>query len=253
MSLAKVDPESLVEAPPSAIARAASIGDLLISDLFLGNPQPMKEKGVAQFLREALNTLPNCNLQKVANRIGLYKSHVSMWKSGTHLPSLGHVLLLAEAFSCSLESVLVGDATLAHEPIWIEKAPKTRRKGSIDPNEMFQLLMTQTQMNPPPSLAEIGRRLGIDRTTLSKRFPKITNRLVAERKRVRKEITERLQQDRAKAYLATAKKLVEQGIWPTQNRVWEALGHEFAVFAPIDRDACRRACREAILGIQKIP
>jgi transcriptional regulator with XRE-family HTH domain len=225
---------------------------MLCSSLFLGNSRPKSTKNVADFLRTALSTWPAWTLPKVADQIGLNKSYLSHWKNGVHLPSFGAVVLLAEAFNCSLESVLTGDATGAQEPIQIEPTQKTPRGKTVNAKDIILQMKACPETAPPLSLTELGKRLGIDSSTIRKRFPVLAKTIVAKRNRIRKELSVRIHLERAKAYQAAANHLAMKGLRPTQRRIWEILGSKYGFFNPIDRQSCRQACREAILVMRKI-
>lgn len=250
-SLGFMDQAALIEAPPTDVTRAACLGELLKSELFLGDIKPNETAGVAQFLKIAFHSWPNCKLPRVADLIHRNKSYLSYWKNGVHLPSLGSVIELADAFGCRLESVLTGDGAREKEPVSIEPTPRASRRAPIDPVPTALRLLAFLKWTPPPSLAEIGRQIGINCSTLAKRFPDITKMLVMNRKQVRRESAEKLHRKRATAYKTTALALVEQGIHPTRKRVKDALGPGFADIHPVDREACRRACQEAIVGWRK--
>jgi transcriptional regulator with XRE-family HTH domain len=251
-ALAPPDPDSIVEASCSAVRRAAAVGELLCSNLFLGNTQAKSNKKVSDFLRAALSTWQTLTLSKVADQIGRSKSDLSYWKNGVHPPLLCAVVLIAEAFNCSLESVLTGDVTRAQEPIFIEPNPKARKDNPVSTKEITRLLKIYSEDTTRLSLTEIGKQLGIDRSTIRKQFPKIAIRLVANRNRIRKEITTKIHLERAKAYQMAAKTLALEGLRPTQRRIWEFFGPKHGFFHPIDRESCRRACQEAILSTRKI-
>lgn len=246
-SLASIGP--LIEAPLSAIGIANLVGELLKSTLFLNSPKPIRS--VAHFLREAMASIPSCTLNKIAERIGVGTCDIYNWKEGTHLPTLGSVVKLASTFDCSLESVLSGNPLKAKEPIWLDPSPKPQRGAVNNPDEMVKQLKDFLAENPPPSLAELGRRFGVHPSTIRHRFPEIARRLVDTRTQVRSAYTIKIHQERAEAYAFAAESLAIRGIRPTRERVREMLGSKYPIFLPIDRESCTNACDKVLRSLRK--
>lgn len=157
----------------------------------------------------------------IARHAGIHKSVVHGIMNEHYLPSLDSLLRLCIAGGMSLVSVMKGVPTAVHAPVQYEKIiSKLPLKPSC--HERRDRLAQAVSSNPPESLTSISRELGLDATTLRRKFPELTDEIIS---RYRLFITEKSRQrheEARKVGEAMIDSLVSKGL-PLTHRNFQLL------------------------------
>jgi len=217
-------------------------------------------------IRNGLPTNPKCNVAgflnhvieqsmggvaiRLANFLGVSKGCLHGWTSEAHLPTFGQVIDIAQAFNCPIESVLAGDASQLPLILsgFTRQSPRAIHilhnvKGRNFRLALIKLINKEEYLHSPPSLAEVARRLGVDRTQLASAYPDIANEVTKKFQKWRSDNKILFQSIRQYAYREAAITIARAGRVPTRNRVMYLL-ENVSVFSVKDRRACQRICED---------
>ena len=91
------------------LARAKLIANFLESPFFKHKYLNYDNSNTATFLRAILNRHMNGNAQSLCKYLQISKGQLSEWINRKHIPSFEYIVDFAQAFSCSIDSILSGD------------------------------------------------------------------------------------------------------------------------------------------------
>ena len=133
--------------------------------------EPKRER-IRQVVSDVVEQLADGNTTAFAQSLGLPRGTVENWRQGKRIPELDMLLRLCYRLDLSLCEVLFQEERL--QPSLRDPVPSalfpSRRRTAIDKERIFHLLEQEASKaeNPPPSLKEVGLRLGYQPTTLYK-------------------------------------------------------------------------------------
>lgn len=132
-----------------------------------------KRERICQVVSDAVEHLADGNTAAFARSLGLPSGTVENWCQGKRIPELDMLLRLCYRLDFSLcEALFQEEERLQpslRDPVPAAHFP-SRRRTAIDKERIFHVLEQQVSEaeNPPPSLKEVGLRLGYQPTTLYK-------------------------------------------------------------------------------------
>jgi TniQ len=150
-----------------------SVGELLAASPGL-SPPPSREtllSNMAAYLERIVN-----KRAPVVAQTQIYPTSLWQWKKGRHIPELESLLRLCYHFGITpltlFTEAIVRPAEQAPSERFILEKPR-RKPRAFDADELKRSLagVLQCEEAPPPSVAEIARRLDYDFATLWRRFP----------------------------------------------------------------------------------
>jgi len=245
-SLGKADSGAIIPAQPEDIVQAKLLGELLGSDLFSG-AGPKYKHGVSHFLKAVIWPFADGNIPKLARTLGKADSVIHYWIQNHCKLSLPNAVLIARTFSCSIRDVLIGDASMAQVSKEMVERSEMPKAPPPSHEEIRASLESMLRGPSPVSLAEAARRIGVDRSGLTHSHPEICKELTSRWREERHQESLDLHREKAEAYRDTARKIAKSGIRPTRRRVSDLLNGQHVAFDPRDREACDRACQDAML------
>jgi len=144
----------------------------VIARLPVVSVEPKRER-IRQVVRDAVEQLTDGNTAAFACSLGLPRGTVENWRQGKRIPELDMLLRLCYRLDLSLCEVLFQEEERL-QPSLRDPVPFAifpfRRRTAIDKERIFHLLEQEASKaeTPPPSLKEVGLRLGYQPTTLYK-------------------------------------------------------------------------------------
>ncbi len=147
-----------------------NLGDLIASALNLSSPP--KEK-IHETLSACVNIIASGNVAAFAKQIGRGRTQTHRWCIGKSLPTIDTLLDICFQLQISLLDFLTKEVSITdfdnlHIPKLEEPIRTVRSSYKIvnTPTEVLQTLKTALTENPPPSLTEIVKRLGYQKTSV---------------------------------------------------------------------------------------
>lgn len=209
-----------------------------------------KLSATLQEVEQLVNPSTGANMVVVVGPPGVGKGGLHGWTTGSHLPSFNQVIDIAQAFNCSIESVLAGDTSQMPLilPEYSRQIPRGRYihrnvKGQQFRSSLIKLLGRNEHLVNPPSLLQISRILDADRSQILRSHPDIAKQITNNYLQNRSRRATLLKSIRHHAYREAAITLVNMGQVPTRNRVMSFL-ENISIFAKTDREACQAVCYE---------
>jgi len=150
-----------------------TVGELLAASPNL-SPLVSREtllSNMAAYLERIVNKPAPVVAQTQIHPVSLWQ-----WRKGRNIPELGSLLRLCYHFGITpltlLTKAVAGHPEHAPRERFILEKPRRKRR-TFDADELKRALagVLQSEEDPPPSVAEIARRLDYDLATLGKRFP----------------------------------------------------------------------------------
>ncbi|MBI4496626.1 MAG: TniQ family protein [Chloroflexi bacterium] len=240
--------DSLTE--QEAMARiwvAHAVGELIAAAPGLGFV-PRREQ-IVDAITASAERLTGGNISAWARKLGMAVLTVSNWRWKEARPSLWLLLQVCARLGTTPLGFLTGEASqvsgqavlrheLAHRPPRVHTVvdPKVARRA-------LEQILAGDEM-PPPSLREVGQRLGLTYATLRHHLPELC-RAISERYRNYQlaqaaETRRRLCQEVREATL----RVHEQGVFPSSYRIEALIGRPHALRHRPAREAWRKALRE---------
>src|SRR5205823_2408607 len=124
-------------------------------------------------VNHVVEQLASGNIAAFARMLDLPRNTVENWCQGKRIPEMDMLLRLCYRLNLSLSEVLFQE-TEALQPRLRDPIPEacfqSRKRTAINREQIFHLLEEAARRteDPPPSLQEIGQRLGYQPTTLYK-------------------------------------------------------------------------------------
>jgi transcriptional regulator with XRE-family HTH domain len=207
---------------------ANAVGELLSATPGFST-QPSRE-ALASMITVYVNARAEGNFHMFARQLHVAFSAVWQWQHGQQAPQLGTLVQICAQLGTSPLCFLTGNTGKAsslqrHTPpgelLPPDKSKRQQRRTDI--KKLQTVLEAVLQENPPPSLAEVGRRLGgYDPSDLAKHFSDLCRAISARyREYKHNRGVERRQSLREQVRL-TAQTVYSQGLYPSKHRI-EAL------------------------------
>lgn len=136
----------------------------------LGSP---RRERIRLVVNHAAERLTGGNIATFARLLDLPRNTVENWCQGKCIPEMDMLLQLCYRLKCSVDEVLFQEAETL-QPHLQDPTPEarfqSRKRTAIDKERIFRLLeeAAESAEDPPPSLQEVGQRLGYQPTTLYK-------------------------------------------------------------------------------------
>ena len=132
-----------------------------------------KRERIQLVVSHAVEQLADGNIAAFARLLGLPRNTVENWCQGKRIPEMDMLLRLCYRLNLSLCDVLFQEGETLHMSLKDPMPPAlfaSRKRTPIDKERIFHLLeqVASKAGNPPPSLKEVGQRLGYESTTLYK-------------------------------------------------------------------------------------
>jgi hypothetical protein len=179
----------------------------------------------------------------------LSRNTVENWCQGKRIPEMDMLLRLCYRLNLSLDEVLFQDAETL-QPCLQDSVPEARfrprRRTTIDKERIFHLLeqAANSTEDPPPSLQEVGQRLGYQPTTLYK-INQVACHAIAECfTTYRRELREKRLQDYREEIRRIALYLQAEQVTLTQRHIARYLTQPAILRDPVVRALLRGICQE---------
>ena len=163
--------------PPTdrELLRADLVAGLLGSDLACG--KSASNRDLADFLADSITRHAQGQAAVLGRRLGVAKSKMHGWVHRDHIPSFLQIINIAEAHGCAIADVLCGhsESTTVSPMIPLAEREKVaaweRRpvQWEIVEGNLKEIASADT----PISMAEAGKRLGVSREHLRRRYPDV--------------------------------------------------------------------------------
>ena len=213
--------------------------------------EPKRER-IRQVVNDAVEYLADGNTAAFARSLGLPRGTVENWRQGKRIPELDMLLRLCYRLDLSLCEVLFeGEEWLQpslRDPVPPARFPSRKRTAINQESIAHQLEQTASRAeNPPPSLKEVGQRLGYQPTTLYK-INRTACHAIAERfTAYRRELRERRLQGYREEIRRIALYLQAEQVTLTQRHIARYLTQPAILRDPKVRAILREVCREVEL------
>lgn len=189
--------------------------------------QPRKEDFI-QALKTSVKQATNGNMAALGRLVDSHKNSARDWCTGRSLPTLDKTARLCYHFSIPLLDFLTGTiskkVTKDRNILVTKERTSTSRPFSYVYAKKALEEVIQLQESPPPSLQEVIKRTGYNRSTIYKNFPEhcrtISQRYIAYLKNRSKTRIELACQKVQEITL----QLFSEGIYPSRSRVTTIMG-----------------------------
>jgi len=231
--------------------RQASARELLISRLvcdfldsdYFNNPEAATR--FSQFLSDLIERDFQGNAALMAKSVGVAKSVVHGWQMSGFVPSLQRCAELAIKFSCSIESLFVNTLPAGRVPALASvPAPLAKPRNKLHVVDAEQRLKFALLQPEPVSVFEVARELKVQPRSLYFAFDSLAKEVARKRRHFMSQRQQAAVVKLEEVLRFEAKKLLEEGVNPTQRRLTERLG---LVARPFERELkamCRRVLQE---------
>lgn len=244
---------NLENASHKRIQIAQIVADLLGSNLFNGKAHPIGRSPIVIFLKEAIETIAKGNSALLARYLGLNKSLLCEWVQGKHLPAFPRLISMAMTFECGIADILTAETKILVERSrdieMIQRLRPTTPLQTLRPRVVrseVERMLAETLPIDALSLSDVGRRLGVDSTSIRKVLPDLADEIVQRHRAWLTERVVRRKEERPVLYLEVARQLVAEGLRPTYRRMAERLKGRVGVFTIYEKEAFKAARRLAI-------
>ncbi len=197
----------------------------------------------------AVKRLAGGNIAAFARLLNLSRNTVENWCQGKRIPELDMLLRLCYRLNLSLGEVLFQDAE-AHQPCLQNPIPgaclQPRKRTAIDKERIFHLLeeAAGSTEDPPPSLQEMGQRLGYQPTTLYKINQTACYAIAEHHTAYRRQLREKRLQRYREEIRRIALLLQAEKVALTQKHIGRYLAQPSILRDPKVRALLREVCHE---------
>ena len=208
--------------------------------------------GLRDVLNEAARTWAHGNVDALARMLRLHPETLRQWCQGS-APQLDSVLELACRLGVTPRQLLTGDRNAVHERLATYTARDAEGYDRLKPPQVkFDTVRVRSVLegtlasdeDPPPSLREVARRLGIVEVGgLYRRFPELSRAVSARFQAARKNRTLARQDALREEVRQVVAALHAAGQYPSCNVVRARLSHPAAFRNPVVRDAWETSLR----------
>jgi len=210
--------------------------------------EPKRER-IRQVVSDAVEDLADGNTTAFARLLGLPRGAVENWRQGKRIPEMDMLLRLCYRLDLSLCEVLFQEAEPLQphlrDPVPPARFPCRKRTAINQESIAHQLEQAASRAeNPPPSLKEVGLRLGSQPTTLYK-INRAACHAIAERfTAYRRELRERRLQGYREEIRRIALYLQAEQVALTQKQIARYLAQPAILRDPKVRALLQEVCRE---------
>ncbi len=210
--------------------------------------EPKRER-IRQVVSDAVEDLADGNTTAFARLLGLPRGTVENWRQGKRIPEMDMLLRLCYRLDLSLCEVLFQEAEPLQphlrDPVPPARFPCRKRTAINQESIAHQLEQAASRAeNPPPSLKEVGLRLGYQPTTLYK-INRAACHAIAERfTAYRRELRERRLQGYREEIRRIALYLQAEQVALTQKQIARYLAQPAILRDPKVRALLQEVCRE---------
>ena len=210
--------------------------------------EPKRER-IRQVVSDAVEHLADGNTTAFARLLGLPRGTVENWRQGKRIPEMDMLLRLCYRLDLSLCEVLFQEAEPLQphlrDPVPPARFPCRKRTAINQESIAHQLEQAASRAeNPPPSLKEVGLRLGYQPTTLYK-INRAACHAIAERfTAYRRELRERRLQGYREEIRRIALYLQAEQVALTQKQIARYLAQPAILRDPKVRALLQEVCRE---------
>lgn len=189
------------------------------------------------------------NIAAFARMLDLPRNTVENWCQGKRIPEMDMLLRLCYRLKLSLDEVLFQEAEMLQprlqDPI-PEARFQSRKRIAIDKERIFRLLEEAaiSTDDPPPSLQEVGQRLGYQPTTLYKVNRAACHAIAKRHTAYRQELREKRLQGYREETRQIALYLQAEQVTLTQRHIARYLTQPAILRDPHVRELLREVCRE---------
>jgi len=229
------------------------LGDMLIQMPTISFP--LKREYVNEVIVSIVNRITNGKVTVFARSLGISKTMVAHWYHGGRIPEIAQLLRLCYFLHLSLCEVFCNRLEtlrpqLRDDELALKLLPaKQRKKTEINRMHIYQVLeeTAMSDENPPPSLAEVARRLGFGYSEIGHLY--ISHRdacatITARHLVYRQQQREARMQGYRKEIKRIAFELQSQHVLPTQKHIAPYLDRPGILRDPEVRKLLREVCQE---------
>lgn len=228
----------------------------VVAHLSSAQGYPRRER-IRLAVNHAVERLADGNIAAFARPLDLSRNTVENWCQGKRIPEMDMLLRLCYRLNLFLDDMLFQEAEVLQphlqDPI-PEACFQPRKRTAIDKERIFSLLeqVMSSAEDPPPSLQEVGQRLGYQPTSLYKinrtACHNIAERHTAYRRQLREERLQGYREEiRQIALLLQAEKVAL-----TQRHIARYLAQPSILRDPRVRALLREVCREVESNLKDI-
>lgn len=202
----------------------------------------------------AVERLAGGNIVVFARLLDLPRNTVKNWCQGKRIPEMDMLLRLCYRLHLSLDNVLFQEAEelqlCLRDPIPGGACFQLRKQTALDGERIFHLLeeAANAPEDPPPSLQEVGQRLGYQSTTLYKINRTACYAIVERFTAYRRELREKRLQGYREEIRQIALRLQAEQVALTQRHVAWYLTQPAILRDPKVWALLREVCRELGTG-----
>ena len=210
--------------------------------------EPKRER-IRQVMSYAVERLTDGNIVTFARLLGLPTNTVKNWCQGKRIPELDMLLRLCYRLDLSLCEVLLQEEEPLQPSLRNPVPPAlfpSRKRTAINQESISHQLeqAASSAENPPPSLKEVGLRLGYQPTTLYK-INRVACHTIAKRHTAyRRELREKRLQGYREEIRQIALYLQAEQVSLTQKHIGRYLAQPAILRDPNVRALLREVCRE---------
>jgi transcriptional regulator with XRE-family HTH domain len=212
----------------------------------LGSP---KREHIRLAVNHIVERLTGGNIAAFSQLLDLSHNTVENWRQGKRIPEMDMLLRLCYRSNLSLDEVLFREAeTLLprlQDPI-LEACFQSRKRTAINKERIFHLLeeAAVSTEDPPPSLQEVGQRLGYQPTTLYKINQPACHAIAEHFTVYRRELREKRLQEYHEEIRRIAWYLQTEQVALTQRHISRYLAQPAILRDPKVRELLREVCQE---------
>ena len=243
-------PERSILYSPAPIGVGTAMGESLtsvIARLPGINVEPKRER-ISWVVSMAVEYLTDGNVAAFARSLELPRGTVENWHQGKRIPELDMLLRLCYRLDLSLGEVLFEEDLLQlslREPVPPARFPSRKRTAITQENIAHQLEQAASSAeNPPPSLKEVGLRLGYQPTTLYKINRAACHAIAKRHTAYRQELREKRLQGYREEIRRIALYLQAEQVRLSQRHIARYLAQPAILRDPRVRVLLREVCRE---------
>lgn len=239
----------------ASILERASIKEIHLSKMvaeLLEDAASMKHKteNIAMFLHCAVNHLAQGEASRFARMVGVRKNTLHYWLHGNCTPNLEQIVNIASICKCAISEVLIGSSVqfyhITDAEILVKHSPKQNCRMKITKDNVYDQLLKLAAENPPITVTEAAKIIGVSERFLRKKYQEITAVMVQNWRSHRKNHAINRLEHSCSIYRECAIKIANEGRTPTRRLVGLNID-DGSVLKIIKRsviDRCNTICRE---------
>jgi len=215
-----------------------------------GIPVPLKRQRVRQVMLSVVEQISKGNVSAFARALGTPRNKVDHWCLGDRIPEIDILLRLCYRLELSLCDFLFGEVEALRPHLLINgMAPALftpRKRVAINKEHIYQSLEQAVESDeyPPPSLKEVGKRLGHEQTVLYKIHQVACHTITSRHLLYRHRQREKRLQGYCEEIRQIAAQLQAQGVSLTQKHIAPHLAQPGILRDPKVRELLWEVCRE---------